>query len=84
MTDKSSVGRGKQSIPVETPRIAQRFLEVTCEASYMVPWKLNIENNLKYQYQACERSKGLKQRDRKMKGSNIPIIKKQETSEAIE
>ena len=75
MTDKSSVGRGKQSIPVETPRIAQRFLEVTCEASYMVPWKLNIENNLKYQYQACERSKGLKQRDRKMKGSNIPIIK---------
>ena len=75
MTDKSSVGRGKQSIPVETPRIAQRFLEVTCEASYMVPWKLNIENNLKYQYRACERSKDLKQRDRKMKGSNIPIIK---------
>ena len=27
---------GKQSIPVETPRIAQRFLAVTCEASYMV------------------------------------------------
>ena len=41
----------------------------------MVPWKLNIENNLKYQYRACERSKDLKQRDRKMKGSNIPIIK---------
>ena len=41
----------------------------------MVPWKLNIENNLKYQYRACERSKNLKQRDRKMKGSNIPIIK---------
>ena len=75
MTDKSSVGRGKQSIPVETPRIAKRFLTVTCEASYMVPWKLNIENNLKYQYRACERSKDLKQRDRKMKGSNIPIIK---------
>ena len=67
--------RGKQSIPVETPRIAKRFLAVTCEASYMVPWKLNIENNLKYQYRACERSKDLKQRDRKMKGSNIPIIK---------
>ena len=41
----------------------------------MVPWKLNIENNLKYQYRACERSKDFKQRDRKMKGSNIPIIK---------
>ena len=26
-----------RSVPVEIPRIAQRFLEVTCEASYMVP-----------------------------------------------
>ena len=29
--------RGKQNIPVEIPRIAKRFLTVTCEASYMVP-----------------------------------------------
>ena len=27
----------EQSIPVEMPRIAKRFLEVTCDASYMVP-----------------------------------------------
>ena len=26
-----------RSVPVEIPRIAQRFLVVTCEASYMVP-----------------------------------------------
>ena len=31
--------RGKQSIPVEISGIAQQFLEVTCEASYICTLK---------------------------------------------
>ena len=31
--------RGKQSIPVEIPRIAKQFLEVTCAASYICTLK---------------------------------------------
>ena len=31
--------RGKQSIPVEIPGIAKRFLAVTCEASYICTLK---------------------------------------------
>ena len=32
-----SKNREWRSVPVEIPRIAKQFLEVTCEASYMVP-----------------------------------------------